>query len=74
MITIASVPCWVTVFHQVLLWPCGQVACLESKSMVKLARSSPAPALACREVSASNGLTSVIPYRARLSTTSAADG
>jgi hypothetical protein len=34
LITIASVPRWVTVFHQVLLWPCGQVACSESKSMV----------------------------------------
>jgi hypothetical protein len=49
LITIVSVPRWVAVFHQVEVLPCGQVACWVSKSMVKLARSYPAAALAWRD-------------------------
>ena len=46
LITIASVPRWVTGFHQVEVWPCGHRARSVSKSMVNPAQSYPAPALA----------------------------
>ena len=49
LITMVSVPRWVTGFQEELVCPCGQVACRRSKSMAKLARSNPAPALACGE-------------------------
>ena len=55
VITIVSVPRWVTGFQWLLAWPCGQVACWLSKSTAKAARSNPAPARACGEVSASMG-------------------
>ena len=48
LITMASVPRWVAGLHQVLVCPCGHLACWVSKSMLKPARSYPAPALACR--------------------------
>src|ERR1019366_6057792 len=35
VITIVSVPRWVTGFQELLAWPCGQVACWASKSMAK---------------------------------------
>jgi len=74
LITIASVPRWVAGLHQVLVCPCGQVAWWASKPMVKPARSSPAPALACRDVSARQRGEQCDPHRRRLSMTSAADG
>jgi hypothetical protein len=40
LITMVSVPRWVTGFHEELVCPCGQVACWWSKSMVKLAPRS----------------------------------
>src|ERR1019366_9669585 len=61
VITMVGVPRWVTGFHERLVRPCGQIACPASKSMVNAVRSKPAPALACAEVSASIGVTSVIP-------------
>src|ERR1035441_229599 len=61
VITMVGVPRWVTGFHERLVRPCGQIACPASKSMVNAVRSYPAPALACAEVSASIGVTSVIP-------------
>ena len=74
VITIVSVPRWVTGFQELLVRPCGQVACRASKSMAKAARSNPAPALACGEVSASIGVTSVIPKVASEDTSSSAEG
>src|SRR6266487_1453364 len=44
VITIVSVPRWATGFQELLVRPCGQVACRASKSMVNAARSNPAPA------------------------------
>lgn len=61
VITMVGVPRWVAGFHELLVWACGQVACRASKSMVNAVRSNPAPARACGEVSASIGVTSVIP-------------
>src|SRR6266702_5424415 len=61
VITIVLVPRWVTGFQWLLAWPCGQVACRASQSMANAARSYPAAALACGEVSASIGVTSVMP-------------
>ena len=74
LITMASVPRWVAGLHQVLVCPCGHLACWVSKSMVNPARSYPAPALACRDWSASSGVISVTPQRRRLSMSRAADG
>ncbi|MGH4022720.1 MAG: hypothetical protein ACRDT0_26485 [Pseudonocardiaceae bacterium] len=46
LITMVSVPRWVHGLHDELVLPCGHLACWASKSMVKLARSYPVPALA----------------------------
>ena len=61
VITIVPVPRWLTGFQELLAWPCGQVACRAPKSMAKAVRSNPAAALACGEVSASIGVTRVMP-------------
>ena len=74
VITIVPVPRWATGFQELLVWPCGQVACWASKSMAKAARSNPAPALACGEVSASIGVTSAMPKLANEETSSSAEG
>ncbi|MGW3473556.1 hypothetical protein ACWDKQ_35080 [Saccharopolyspora sp. NPDC000995] len=49
VITIVSVPRWAAGFQVELVWPCEQVGCSRSKSMVKRVRSNPAPALAWGE-------------------------
>ncbi|HET9256669.1 MAG TPA: hypothetical protein VFO16_15925 [Pseudonocardiaceae bacterium] len=56
-----SAPRCVTGFHEELVCPCGQVACWWSKSMVKLARSNPAPALAWGDWPPSRGVISSTP-------------
>jgi hypothetical protein len=74
VITIVSVPRWVTGFQELLAWPCGQVACWAPKSMAKAVRPNPAPARACGEVPASIGVTSVMPKSASEDTSSSAEG
>ena len=74
VITIVSVPRWVTGFQELLAWPCGQVACWAPKSMAKAVRPDPASALACGEVSASSGVTSATPKVASEDTSSSAGG
>lgn len=74
LITMVSVPRWVTGFHEELVCPCGQVACWRSKSMVKLARPNPAPALACGDWSPSRGVISSMPNSVSDLVISAAEG
>jgi len=74
LMTIASVSRWVHGLHDELILPCGQRACRVSKSMSKLARSNPPPALPCGEVSASSGLTSSTPKSRSAPQTSLTEG
>src|SRR5258707_13429910 len=46
VITIVSVPRWVTGFQWLLAWPCGQVAWRASESTAQAGRSKPEPGLA----------------------------
>jgi len=72
--TTAWVPRWAAGLHDALACPCGQVTRWVSQSTVKAARSNPAPARACGEVSSSTGVTSAMPKSRLEDTTSSADG